>query len=57
MLRLLQGLYLRLLVQGRFELADEVLRCYRGLGELRFGELFARFGFPDEERRDPAGGA
>jgi hypothetical protein len=52
LLRLLQGLYLRLLVQGRFDLADEVLRCYRGLGELRFGDLFDRFGFPDEDRGD-----
>ena len=48
MLQLLQRLYFRLLGQGRIELAERVFHCYRGLGELRFGDLFGRFGFPDE---------
>lgn len=48
LLRLLHGLYLRLLGEGRIEQAEQVLHCYRGLGEARFTDLFGRFGFPDE---------
>ena len=48
MLRLLNRLYVRLLCQGRLEIAEQVLHRYRGLEELRFTKLFGEFGFPDE---------
>jgi hypothetical protein len=54
MLQLLQRLYFRLLGQGKIELAERVFHCYRGLGELRFGDLFGEYGFPDEDRAGQA---